>query len=874
MSSLEDVLSRDWDDRHPGIEHDKENNALRLPMPSEADVVNLIGTWLDAADAQLEAWEEDSLASNNNDSILGSALYRGSQDLAHAVGQLASELEQQAEDLQQDTEKHAELQAMALDMHAHCLALHQEVASSGLLENEGAERSARNDSQAIMLPPPPDEDFVRQVIKSTAVFLRDVEATLLTLERYEAEDIADAALTVARLVVDNLWQASYQAQHHVVARRSGGGVTIEELPEDDHENTQYTSRQISSSSPKTSPHAPPRRRRRRPPRHKERLRVLWPPLAPALGQAVQWGQAAAVENPVVATAIGLLCWPTALAAVIVAPPLLAADHILQGAYQHLQQHGPFVPALERGAATAYHTARCTALTGRLVARQTARLIHRNVVERHGGDWTHVAQELAGAAVDRITHPVETLGTIWQAVCWTKDRVMDVVAQLQDDEAPAAVALASSSPQNIAMLTDRIAALNEHRDDNNRHPNATRPTSENQSMASLPDTNNESVDDLPPETNADDPNDGPNESEAVAVSNRAPPLPLYKSTRFKGYLTILLASIIYYDAAQKSKNAYAAATVAATEQQQVFSIAVASISMGLSGAAVGMHLDQISPLKPLWQRAFGPASRFELLLALTLFLWWTAVTAWQTSIQGIAGDGKGQFSLYYSAWVCVYAALFAVLEPWWVAAGWQSSVMSFVVSWPNRAPGWLCVWAVSIINLVWILDLWQNYSELQDREATLNLYYYFKAVPTGQWQFMVSLSVFTVLSSAVWVLVELFRETTPSGDLSPKSAAELYAEGLCILVLLGLWIPSIMLVTTSGGAAALVGNTYFFSWAVTILLAETAVWLVHDLRDRMHQSLADKAQEYRARQAAVQAQARDIEDEGPPVVAPEFVVNEF
>ena len=96
MNSLEDVLSRDWDDRHPGIEHDKENNALRLPMPSEADVVNLIGTWLDAADAQLEAWEEDSLASNNNDSILGSALYRGSQDLAHAVGQLASELEQQA----------------------------------------------------------------------------------------------------------------------------------------------------------------------------------------------------------------------------------------------------------------------------------------------------------------------------------------------------------------------------------------------------------------------------------------------------------------------------------------------------------------------------------------------------------------------------------------------------------------------------------------------------------------------------------------------------------------------------------------------------------------------------------------------------------
>ena len=339
------------------------------------------------------------------------------------------------------------------------------------------------------------------------------------------------------------------------------------------------------------------------------------------------------------------------------------------------------------------------------------------------------------------------------------------------------------------------------------------------------------------------------------ANDRPPA-LYKSTRLKGYMTILLASVIFYDAAQKSTRAYAAATVPATRAQKVINISIASVSMGVSGPIVGLHLltPSLVPCRNIttWPHSiFRPASRIEFVLALFLFLWWAAAVGWQTSIQGVAGDGKGQYSLYYSAWVNVYAAFFAVLEPWWLAAGWKSSLRAFVQSWPHRAPGWLCLWALSLMNLVWIVDLWRNYPTLKERPETQILYYYFYAVPTGQWQFLLSLSVFTIVAASGWVLVELLRQTTPEGRKAP---AEVMAEGICIFILLALWIPSIMLATTSGGFAALVGNTYFFSWAVVIFLAETAVWFVHDLRDRMHESLAAKAEEYRTHQQHVMAQA--------------------
>lgn len=334
-------------------------------------------------------------------------------------------------------------------------------------------------------------------------------------------------------------------------------------------------------------------------------------------------------------------------------------------------------------------------------------------------------------------------------------------------------------------------------------------------------------------------------------NPPPAVPLYKSTRFKGYLTILLGSIIYYDAAQKSRNAFAAATVPATARQEAFCLGVSIVSMSLSGGALGAHLDSVSPLQHVWKRAFAPKSRIELCVALLLFVWWVAAVGWQTSIQGLAGDGKGQYSLYYSSWVCLYSAFFGVLEPWWVAAGW-SSLRAFVQSWPFRSPGWLCLFSFGLLDLVWILDLWRNYPALRDREASLFLYYYIEAVPTGQWQFVITLSVFTIVASAAWVVVEIFRGTTPEGLLARKQRWEVIAEGLSILVLLVLWIPSIMLVTTSGGLAHLVGNAYFFSWLVVIFLAETAVWFVHDLREMMHQSLQDKERAYREHQRAVLA----------------------
>jgi hypothetical protein len=126
----------------------------------------------------------------------------------------------------------------------------------------------------------------------------------------------------------------------------------------------------------------------------------------------------------------------------------------------------------------------------------------------------------------------------------------------------------------------------------------------------------------------------------------PEIKLYKSTRIKGYITLVVASIINFDAAQKSKNAKATNVVPSTLGQRRYAISVALVSLILSSAVLLMHLDRITPFKKAWTSAFQPKSKIELALAVFQVLWWSVAVGVETSLQGIAGDGKSQFSLYY------------------------------------------------------------------------------------------------------------------------------------------------------------------------------------------------------------------------------------
>ena len=36
-------------------------------------------------------------------------------------------------------------------------------------------------------------------------------------------------------------------------------------------------------------------------------------------------------------------------------------------------------------------------------------------------------------VDRVTHPVETAGMVWDGLCWTKDRVCETVDHFRNND---------------------------------------------------------------------------------------------------------------------------------------------------------------------------------------------------------------------------------------------------------------------------------------------------------------------------------------------------------------------------------------------------------------------------------------------------------
>jgi hypothetical protein len=276
---------------------------------------------------------------------------------------------------------------------------------------------------------------------------------------------------------------------------------------------------------------------------------------------------------------------------------------------------------------------------------------------------------------------------------------------------------------------------------------------------------------------------------IAPSQPLPkPIKLYKSTRLKGYMTLFLASFINYDSAQKSSNVDVNLlhVVPSNDDQRKYAVAVAVVSLIASGFCLVAHLDRITPLERLWIFLFQPTtapqppaeatvdpptaaipptnqthdpnapatnsttdgkandattttatttttstppsvSTLEGTLALFLTIWWSIATGVATAVSGMAGDGKGQYSLYYSYWACTCTSYW-ILERCGVAAGWvrlptmcgagssapciptnarsvlfvnhlQSSLKSFISSWPHRSPAWICIMVLSFLTLV-------------------------------------------------------------------------------------------------------------------------------------------------------------------------------
>lgn len=289
--------------------------------------------------------------------------------------------------------------------------------------------------------------------------------------------------------------------------------------------------------------------------------------------------------------------------------------------------------------------------------------------------------------------------------------------------------------------------------------------------------------------------------------------------------------------------------AATKEQQNYSLSASMITMIISVFVTLVHLDHYTRLEQVWIKAFRPKAKVELGIILFLVLWWIIATWLQTSVNGIAGDGKGQYNLYFSTWSCCWTSIWT-LERWMVASG-MASFKQFLASWPNRAPGWCTILFLSFCTMLCLVDLFVNKDEGSDI-----LQEQLRQVGQAQWNWLLFVASMTIPCAAGFVIVEIFREDKQGGD-QDKSQLETILEGVIFLLLVLAWIPSVIVATTPGGVASLVGNTYFFIWATTVFVMETAVWWVHDWRKRIHQQLQVQQDEYRKIQEGVLAKSREV-----------------
>ena len=408
------------------LHHDNDNNSSRSISSEQQhnhhnnimkQMLEEISNVLQAVDQQLEQVDEAALSSG---------IRRICHNMADGIGQVAHQLEEHQQD---ETKRRALAQACMEDARYY----HRELY---LTEDE------RNDDGPLQQLMPPstttttisndkDPDLARMMndlanmnendwtraIQAAGNLLRDVEETLRTLDKDDADELASVAVTVARLFVLSLQSIQEQIlSSPQLQRQPRSTVTIEEIQEEDEDASSTHQHSRSRSSP--SSHV------------NRRMKVLWPPLGPEVAKACDWGKDEAMKRPLLTAALGITLWPVALTTLFIGTPVVVFDSVLQRLYDNFQDT-PIVQGIEMSAAQAFQTGKLAFVCGKLTAKQSWRLAQRQL-NRHGG-VEQIVGGLAHACVDRVTHPVETAGMAWEGLTWGFDRVREFVEHMNDQE---------------------------------------------------------------------------------------------------------------------------------------------------------------------------------------------------------------------------------------------------------------------------------------------------------------------------------------------------------------------------------------------------------------------------------------------------------
>jgi hypothetical protein len=374
-----------------------EANMSRREHESAAEhAIEVIGSVLDNAD--------DFLAQLESNDMLGSAIVRRCEELADLIGNLAGEME-----AQNDQERRIMAQA--------CLQDAQAAAAADACSEHDSGAGPRQELTSL------SEDEMVHAISGAQVLMRDVEAALRSIDRDEADEIASVALTVARLFILSLKSIQSTMTPEQLLGMGGTDTSSRSLEFSNRieildENYDVTLN-VETQGLAEAPTAVAKGRRI------DRVRALWPPLGPAVVSAAHWGKEEAAKKPLLAVALGLTLWPAAIITTLIGTPIVLADTVVQHVYNSFSG-GPIIQTVERGAAQIFHAGRLSFLSSRLVI---GRVVSRQV-KRHGGVG-QLAQNVGGALLERVTHPIETAGMLWDGVCVGAGVIFDGARVLQE-----------------------------------------------------------------------------------------------------------------------------------------------------------------------------------------------------------------------------------------------------------------------------------------------------------------------------------------------------------------------------------------------------------------------------------------------------------
>ena len=380
-----------------------------------------------------------------NDGMLGNAIKRVAADLAGAVGNVARDLDHVVA-IENKNEGKKWARALLDDAHSQ-LQLECEMKTAtrnsdsdsnigkgedeveGECEGEGEDQivpsvTEMNMSAARAVSELSEGEII-DAMAMTRTILLDIEDALINISDDDAEEIADVGLIVAKMFLWGLKNVHAQITPDMIASstahagaNNGTGMDIEILDDEDaNANGESNARMNKARRTKIDfQHQDPR------------MRILWPPIGPAVADIASWGKESTIKNPILSIALAMTLWPAALFGAFIGGPILAADWCLQSSYEALREQ-PVMETAEKSAANLFNVGKFYFLISKLMLKQSLRVGKRQV-ERRGG-IEKIAKDVGDWSIDRALHPVESAGMLWNSAKWSAGKVVEGVGFVKD-----------------------------------------------------------------------------------------------------------------------------------------------------------------------------------------------------------------------------------------------------------------------------------------------------------------------------------------------------------------------------------------------------------------------------------------------------------